>query len=147
MRNEALDKLDVLVGRYRVTVENAWFYDEGTVLHGDATVEWLGESFLWMRYTIVDPEKMPSETNMVFGYSDPAQRYTTLYHDPRGTARVFDTSFDGRELVLSREDPDFHQRLIFTVEPDRLVGHPDASEDEGKTWRKDFDITFTRTRQ
>jgi hypothetical protein len=48
--------------------------------------------------------------------------------------------------VLTREDPDFHQRLVGAVSADgnRIDTHPDASEDHGATWRKDFDLTFER---
>ena len=29
---------------------------------------------------------------------------------------------------------------------DRILAHADASEDEGRTWRKDFDLIFERRR-
>jgi len=45
---------------------------------------------------------------------------------------------------MLRQDPDFHQRFVGDVEPDRITAHWDASEDEGKTWRKDFDVLFER---
>jgi hypothetical protein len=45
---------------------------------------------------------------------------------------------------MLREDPDFHQRIFWTVEADRIVGRPEASEDEGVTWRKDFDLILER---
>jgi hypothetical protein len=47
---------------------------------------------------------------------------------------------------MTREDPDFYQRLGGTVSADGnwIDTHPDASEDNGKTWRKDFDLTFER---
>ena len=46
--------------------------------------------------------------------------------------------------TLTREDPDFHQRFIADVEQDRITGRWEASEDEGRTWRKDFDLVFQR---
>ncbi|MEV0560903.1 hypothetical protein [Dactylosporangium sp. NPDC050588] len=42
--------------------------------------------------------------------------------------------------MMLREDPDFHQRFVATVTPDRVAGHWDASDDGGVTWRKDFDL-------
>jgi hypothetical protein len=54
-------------------------------------------------------------------------------------------TFDGRGWTMTREDPDFRQRFIADVEKDRILGRWEASEDAGKTWRKDFDLTFTRT--
>ena len=53
-------------------------------------------------------------------------------------------TFANGEWRLERKDPDFHQRFIATVEPDRISGHWDASEDFGKTWRKDFDLIYDR---
>jgi hypothetical protein len=48
--------------------------------------------------------------------------------------------------VLTREDPDFHQRFVGVVSADgnRIDSHPDASDDQGATWRKDFDLIFER---
>jgi len=46
--------------------------------------------------------------------------------------------------MMSPTDPDFHQRLVGRVEGDRIVGRADASEDQGATWRKDFDLVFER---
>jgi len=48
------------------------------------------------------------------------------------------------EWALVREDPDFHQRFVAHVRPDRIDGRWDASEDGGKSWRKDFDLIFER---
>ena len=72
------------------------------------------------------------------------ERYVALYYDDRGTCRVFDMTFDGREWALLREDPDFHQRFVAEVVGDRIAGRWEASEDEGRTWKKDFDLTFER---
>jgi hypothetical protein len=37
-----------------------------------------------------------------------------------------------------------HQRIVSTVEPDRIVMRADASEDRGKTWRLDLKVYFKR---
>jgi hypothetical protein len=42
---------------------------------------------------------------------------------------------------MTREDPDFHQRFVATVEPDRILGRWDASQDFGKTWMTSNDGT------
>jgi hypothetical protein len=52
--------------------------------------------------------------------------------------------FTGDEWTMLREDPDFHQRFVGQVTADRIHGHWDASEDQGTTWRKDFDLIFER---
>ena len=56
---------------------------------------------------------------------------------------IYSILADG-EWVMLREDPDFHQRFVGVVTPDRIDGHWDASEDGGTTWRKDFDLIFER---
>jgi hypothetical protein len=52
--------------------------------------------------------------------------------------------FDGSQRSLTREDPDMFQRFIAEVEPNRIAGRWEASEDHGSTWRKDFDLIFER---
>jgi hypothetical protein len=43
-----------------------------------------------------------------------------------------------------REDPDFHQRFVGERRDGRIVGRWDASDDGGRSWRKDFDVVFER---
>ncbi len=85
------------------------------------------------------------ELTMVLGRSDANDRFVALYHDDRGVCREFDMTFDDGEWTLTRHDPDFYQRFVADVEPDRILGRWEASEDQGATWRKDFDLTFART--
>lgn len=83
--------------------------------------------------------------SVVIGRSDANDAYVALYHDDRGVCRQFAMTFDGRHWTMTREDPDFHQRFIAEVGEDRILGCWEASEDQGRTWRKDFDLTFERT--
>ena len=69
---------------------------------------------------------------------------TALYHDERGTSRVYAMTFGDGQWALVREDPDFHQRFIADVKPGRIDGRWEASDDQGQTWRKDFDVIFER---
>jgi hypothetical protein len=139
MRNKELEKLDGLVGRWNVTLSDAWFLEpKGTTVKGSATVEWLGEAFLVMRLDL------EGEMTFVLGRSDANDAYVALSHDDRGVNRLFAMTFDGKHWTLSREDPDFHQRFIAEVAPDRIAGRWEASEDAGQTWRKDFDLTYER---
>jgi hypothetical protein len=145
-RNEALQRVaDVLVGDWKVTMTNAWFWeDPADVVEGSATVAWLDDAFLIMRWYFGDvPEAV-----WVLSRSDARDAFVALSYDERGVLRVFDMTFTGvgGEWLLTREDPDFYQRLVGTVSADgnRIDTHPDASEDHGKTWRKDFDLTFER---
>lgn len=145
MRNEAMRQLDVLVGSWRTTLRDAWFLDPADQeVPGSATVEWLGDAFVVLRWTMGDDETTASEMVLVLGRSDARDTYTALYHDERGVCRVFTMTFDGTSWCLDRQDPDMHQRFIADVRPDRITARWEASEDHGSTWRKDFDLIFER---
>ena len=139
MRNKNLEKLEVLVGAWKLTLSDAWFLEPpGSQVHGSATVEWLGEAFLIVRF------ELDGEVHLAIGRSDAHDAYMALYHDNRGVCRIFAMTFEDGRWTLSREDPDFHQRFIAGVEQDRISGRWEASEDEGRTWKKDFDLLFER---
>ena len=142
MRSEAIQQLEPLVGEWTLTLFNAWFIDDPDArLQGDATISWLGEAFLEMRATFADDQ---GNWHWVIGRSDADEKFVLLYYDERGTMRVFDMTFSDGHWRLLREDPDFHQRFIATVATDRIEARFEASEDEGTTWRKDFDMSFAR---
>jgi hypothetical protein len=141
VRNPAVDAMDVLVGEWTLTLTGAWFLESPEVRqHGRARCRWLGEAFLELE---ADLNGEPT-WHFVFGRSDPNEQLVALYHDPRPTSRVFETTFTGGEWRMERRDPDFHQRFVATVTAARIEGHWDASEDAGATWRKDFDLIFER---
>ncbi len=141
MRNAALGELDGLTGEWTLTMTGAWFLDSlDTQVPGRATIEWIGGAFVEMRAELGgDPA-----WHFVFGHSDAREAYTALYHDDRGVTRVFAMTFTETEWTMAREDPDFHQRFVGRREGDRIVARWDASEDGGRTWRKDFDVIFER---
>jgi hypothetical protein len=144
VRNEALKTLESLVGEWKLTMTNAWFLENPEAeREGSATIQWLGEAFLEVRATLGTEE---GTWHWVIGRSDPREQFVLLYHDERGVLRVFDMSFADGEWTLTREDPDFNQRFIATVDRDHVDGRWEASEDGGTTWRKDFDLTFDRRR-
>ena len=142
MRNPALEPLDVLVGGWNLTLTDAWFLESRDVRHhGRATARWLGDAFIELEAEMEGEQVW----HFVLGHSDPNEQLVALYHDPRPTSRLFRMTFTGDEWTLHREDPDFHQRFVARVSPDRIDGRWDASEDRGETWRKDFDLIFERT--
>ncbi|MGI5171650.1 hypothetical protein ACQEU3_45625 [Spirillospora sp. CA-253888] len=144
MRNTELGKLDGLIGEWTTTLSDAWFLEPpGVRVAGTTTVEWLAESLLVLRTALGEGEDR-SQMALVIGRSDPDDAYVALYEDDRGVCRRFAMTFgDGRWTML-REDPDFHQRFVAEVGEDRVLGRWEASEDQGETWRKDFDLTFER---
>lgn len=145
-RNEALQQVAaVLVGSWKLTMTNAWFWENpAAVVEGSATVAWLEDAFLIMRWYF----GAAPETVWVLSRSAARDSFIALSYDERGVLRVFDMTFTGAggEWTLTREDPDFDQRLVGMVSADgnRIGSHPDASEDHGTTWRKDFDLTWER---
>ncbi len=145
MSNEAMEQLDVLVGSWRATMQNAWFLDPPDRPAGSATGEWLGDAFLVFRWTAEDEVgAATSDMVLVLGRSDARDAFTALYHDERGVCRVFAMTFDGSHWTMTREDPDMHQRFVADVGPDRIAGRWEASEDQGSSWRKDYDLVFVR---
>ncbi len=141
MRNPAVDALGALVGEWSLTLTDAWFLESREIRqHGHASVRWLGDAFVELEAEL---EGTPM-WHLVFGRSDPTDQLVALYHDPRPTSRLFGMTFAGDEWEMLREDPDFHQRFVATVTGDRIDGRWDASEDQGATWRKDFDLIFER---
>jgi hypothetical protein len=141
MRNPAVGSLDVLVGDWSLTLTGAWFLESREVCqHGHATARWLGDAFIELEAEL---EGKPM-WHFVFGRSDPVGQLFALYHDPRPTSRMFRMSLTGGHWEMLREDPDFHQRFVATIAGDRIDGRWDASDDNGATWRKDFDLIFER---
>jgi hypothetical protein len=146
MPNEAMRRLDVLTGTWQVTMRNAWFLEPaGLEVPGTATGEWLADAFVVFRWTMGgDVGKATNEMVLVLGRSDVRDTYTALYHDERGTCRVYAMTFGDGHWSLDREDPDMYQRFVAEVGPDRITGRWEASDDQGSTWRKDFDLAFER---
>jgi hypothetical protein len=145
--NAALQRLEPLVGDWDVTLTHAWFLDSlDTEIRGTATVEWYADAFLVLRGEF--PDRTPAQGGsawwMAFGRNDPRDMFVALYHDGRGVSRVFDMTYDAGEWMLLREDTDMHQRMVMRLGADRLDWRADASEDAGRTWRKDLDYIFRR---
>jgi hypothetical protein len=141
MRTPELEQLDLLIGEWSVTLTDSWFLDSREVeQRGRACGRWLGDAFIELE---TEMEGAPM-WHFVFGRSDAKGELVALYHDPRPTSRFFRMSLAGRQWTLWREDPDFHQRFVAILSPDRIDGRWDASEDQGRSWRKDFDLIFER---
>jgi hypothetical protein len=141
MRNSAVAELDALVGQWTLTLTNAWFLDSLDVRQsGRASGRWLGEAFVELTAEMAGEHVW----HFVFGRNDPGGQLIALYHDPRPTSRLFRMEFADHRWHMLREDPDFYQRFVASVTPNRIDGHWDASDDDGVSWRKDFDLIFDR---
>jgi hypothetical protein len=141
MKNPAIAELEPLIGSWDLVMTNSWFLDSlEERIQGWASFEWLDESFIVFRWALGDD---PPAVQII-GHSDANTSYQVLYHDDRGVARLFAMEFTGTRWTMHREDPDFHQRFSADVDVDRIAAAWEASEDNGDTWRKDFDLIFTR---
>lgn len=121
---------------------NCWFLESmDAEVKGFTTIERLDDSFVVIRST--DADKKPSDT-WVIGYSDPQKKYAMFYHDKRGVSRIFETTFEDEKLVFLREDKDFYQRMTLTIKSEGLHALAEASDDQGKTWRKDLEMKYTK---
>lgn len=140
MKSTEMEALDVLVGTWRTTLSDAAFDLPPEDAEMTTTVSWVGEAFVLVQW-----DSPGGGNTFCLGRSGANDAYWALYHDDRGVDRLFAMTFADGGWTMSREDPDFHQRFVARVAPDRIEGRWEASEDEGTTWRKDFDITFVRT--
>lgn len=142
MKNKALAALEPLIGDWEYTMYNSWFLESmDTEVKGFTTIERLHDSFIVIRST--DADKKPSDV-WVIGYSDPQEKYQMFYYDQRGVARIFNIDYVGNKMIFWREDKDFYQRMILEIKPDSLHTVAEASDDKGKTWRKDLEMSHRK---
>lgn len=142
MKNKALAALEPLIGDWEYTMYNSWFLESmDTEVKGFTTIERLHDSFIVIRST--DADKKPSDV-WVIGYSDPQEKYQMFYYDQRGVARIFNIDYAGNKMIFWREDKDFYQRMILEIKPDSLHTVAEASDDKGKTWRKDLEMSHRK---
>lgn len=150
-RNDALHRLDVLVGEWRFEA-----IQDGTVVSsGRASIRWLeGDGFLVWRADGDPPtedtpqvwiDNTPYPTVAVLAYDDPSGRFVYAYADGRGVSRLYESSFDGRALkVWGQAGPEFFQRATYEVDEDTIRGRIEQSSDGDRDWTTDFDIVYAR---
>jgi hypothetical protein len=144
MNNKALAALEPLLGEWEFTMYNCWFLESmASEAKGFTTIERLHDAFVVLRSSSAD--KKPGDV-WVIGYSDPQEKYQMLYYDHRGVARVFNVDVDGKRMVFWREDKDFYQRMTLEINAAGLRSMAEASDDMGKTWRKDFDMSYVKVK-
>ena len=146
MRKDALKRLDVFIGEWRLGLG---FSVPPMEAGGARSVfEWaLDGQFLVQRTEIPDPQA-PNSLSVVA--LDPnTNAYTQHYFDSRGVVRLYAMTFDDGIWTLRREKPDFtpldfSQRFTGKFSPDGNAITGTWEIDEGSGWRKDFDLTYTR---
>ena len=139
---EKLEPFEALIGEW--TMELTHPSMEGTVVRGQTTYEWLeGSRFLIQRAVNEHPE-FPDSLSVV-GVMESGSDLSMQYFDSRGVHRVYAIAFDGKELTVARDAPEFDQRLSATLSDDgsTLTGVWQMNED-GQGYRDDLAFTFRR---
>ncbi len=140
MRNTALEAVDVLVGEWTLTLTDAWLLESRDVRqHGRATdaggTPSSNSKPRCGRRARVALRSRPQRCQRAVRRAVPRPEALTAVPD----------DLHRQQLDPASEDPDFHQRFVASVSADRIQGRWEASEDDGATWRKDFDLVFERT--
>jgi hypothetical protein len=147
----ALRRLGVLVGQW--TTESTHPALPDTVVHGQATFEWLeGERFLIWRESADHPD-FPAAI-VIIGFTD---GLTAHSFDSRGVSRVMETriSEEAWEFFMPREQPSdtafaegtpgFAGRFVGTFEDggNTIAGRVQLSYDD-ENWQDDLQTTYRR---
>jgi len=143
--NPALKALEGLVGDWDLELSNASFLpNPSDTVKGHVTFEWLENGgFLVMRQG--DKPPSPPAASWVIGRDEAAENYSILYFDSRGVSRRYEMSFTQGVWKIWREAPGFWQRYEGQVSGNgkTITAHWENSPD-GKQWKHDFDLTYTR---
>jgi Protein of unknown function (DUF1579) len=140
-----LDQLAVFVGDWRMTSSIATEAQTPPPAH--ASFEWLeGRRFLIQRWRVDHPEA--PDGIAIIGFDEDQGTYLQHYFDSRGVARVYEMSIADRVWTLVRIAPGFSQRFTgtFNEAGDTISGRWERSND-GSSWERDFDLTYTRDAQ
>jgi hypothetical protein len=134
--------MTALVGGWQLAVDLPGAED----VRGHVLFEAMGD-ILVQRTTVPVPEA-PDSCCIVVTETDGS--YVQHYFDARGVARLYAMTFDGRTWTLERTKPDFsplefHQRFVGTISDDgAAIDGEWQSSDDGRQWRRDFGLTYTR---
>ena len=136
-----LEPFEALIGDW--TMELTHPSMEGTVIHGQTTYEWLeGGRFLIQRAANEHPD-FPDSLSVI-GVMEGESDLSMQYFDSRGVHRVYAAEFDGRELTIARDAPEFNQRMNASLSDDGSTLTGVWQMDEGEGYRDDLALIFRR---
>lgn len=94
--------------------------------------------------SVEENDLFPHSTQLI-GSDDSSEECTVLYTDARGVHRVYRTTLSQGVWTMWRDAPGFNQRYTGIMKDGGNVieGQWEMSED-GKTWKVDFDLTYTK---
>lgn len=147
-QQEALERLDVLVGEWVVEAE----FPGLEVPPGRSVFEWtLDGRFLVQRTQAPNPAP---DSMAVIAVDPETGGYTQHYYDSRGVVRLYAMTFDEGAWQLLRETPDFspldfRQRYTAQVggDGDTIRGVWEMWRDDSDGWQQDFPLSYRRIRR
>jgi hypothetical protein len=148
-RPASLDRLDVLVGRWRLetTFEAGRFGPDSPAVTdrgGRTTFAWLaGRFFLTQRFTN-DVPNAPSGLSVIGAGAEP-ETFIQHYYDSRGIARDYQMTLHDNVWALWREAPGFWQgyRGMISEDGNTIIGAWEFSPD-GQAWQHDFSLSYVK---
>jgi len=147
-QQEALERLDVLVGEWVVEAE----FPGLEVPPGRSVFEWtLDRRFLVQRTEAPNPAP---DSMAVIAVDPETGGYTQHYYDSRGVVRLYAMTFAEKTWQLLREAPDFspldfRQRYTAQVGEDgnTIRGVWEMWRDDSDGWQQDFPLAYRRIRR
>lgn len=111
---------------------------------GRVTFEWMKDAPLLIQRSHIDLPEAPDVLSVI-GCDGRSDAYYQLYTDDRDVQRLYEMDLRDGVWSLSRQGEPFAQRFTGTFSEDgcTITGRWELAED-GKTWKTDFEITFTR---
>lgn len=141
-QNAELAPLGFLIGTWNVTMKHTAIPEP---LSWQDTFSWLDNGFIVWHWQ--GKNEVPQAT-LIIGRNEQAykNKYNIFYYDARGISRFMNMSFENKVWKFSRNGADFYQRMEYVISDDEktMKGHGEMSHDQGKTWKHDFDIEYTK---
>lgn len=141
-KNPALIPLEVLIGKWSVTMRHIAIPQP---LTWQDTFGWLDNAFIIWHWR--GKNEVPKATSIINRKREKQNnKYIMFYYDVRGVSRIFEMSYENSIWKFWREDHDFYQRFEGKISEDKqtIIGKGEISHDGGKSWKHDFDISYTR---
>ncbi|MGW2723750.1 hypothetical protein [Streptomyces sp. NPDC001492] len=147
-QQEALERLDVLVGEWVVEAE----FPGLQVPPGRSVFEWtLDGQFLVQRMEAPNPAP---DSMAIIAVDPETGGYTQHYYDSRGVVRLYAMTFAEGIWQLLRDTPDFspldfRQRYTARVGEDgnTIRGVWEILRDDSDGWQQDFPLSYRRIRR
>jgi hypothetical protein len=143
--NPALKELEPLVGDWAMELSNASFLpDPSEVIRGTALFEWIEDGDFLAHRQGTKGSGAPHSTWLI-SRDDSSPNFTVFYFDDRKVSRVYEMSFGKGVWKIWRNAPGFSQRFEGKLSKDGSILQAFwENSTDGKTWKHDFDLKYTR---